>query len=156
LSRTVKEWIGKNDDSRPPPRVLLRIFERERGICHLSGRKIAAGEKWQADHKIAIINGGKNCESNLFPALIEPHKKKTKADVAEKSAVATRAKTHIGAGLEKQPIKSDPDALKSRERPKHEGREPVPGQPGIARRFGTLGDAASAVLAKITPRKDAV
>jgi 5-methylcytosine-specific restriction enzyme A len=151
MPRKVVEWVGKNDDSRPPPRVLLRIFERENGICHISGRKIAPGEKWQADHKIAIINGGKNCESNLFPALVGPHKEKTKADVAEKSAVAARAKSHIGVRRDKQEIKGDPHALKSRHRPAHEGRTSLPPRP----MFESLGDVAARVLAKITPRKDA-
>lgn len=29
MARAVDEWIGKTDDTRPPPRVLARIFERE-------------------------------------------------------------------------------------------------------------------------------
>ena len=96
MARSVKEWIGATDDAKVPPRVLLRIFERENGRCHISGRKIMPGEKWQADHKIALINGGENRESNLFPALVGPHKEKTRADVAEKSRVAERAKSHRG------------------------------------------------------------
>ncbi len=97
MSRSVKEWVGKTDDTKPPPRVLLRIFEREQGVCHISGRKIMPGEKWQADHKIALINGGENRESNLFPALVGPHATKTKEDVAEKAHVAALAKSHLGA-----------------------------------------------------------
>ena len=64
------------------------------------------GEKWQADHKIALINGGENRESNLFPALIGPHKEKTKADVAEKARIASMAKKHIGATTPTGTIKS--------------------------------------------------
>jgi 5-methylcytosine-specific restriction endonuclease McrA len=97
MSRAVKEWVGKTDDTPAPPRVRLRVFQRENGICHLSGRKIEAGEPWQLDHKIALINGGENRESNLFPALADKHKEKTKADVAEKAKVAATAKKHIGA-----------------------------------------------------------
>lgn len=126
MSRKTKEWIGRNDDAPIPPRVRLRIFERENGICHISLRKIAAGERWQADHKIALINGGEHRESNLFPALIGPHKEKTRADVAEKKAVAARAKSHAGIKEKKAPIKSDPAALKSDRRPKHEGRGSLP------------------------------
>jgi hypothetical protein len=29
--RAVKEWIGKSPDSRAPPRVRQRIWEREKG-----------------------------------------------------------------------------------------------------------------------------
>ena len=95
--RSVAEWVGKTSDTKPPPRVLVRIFEREGGICHISGRKIMPGEKWQADHKIALINGGENREGNLFPSLTAPHKEKTKADVAEKSKIAAIKGKHIGA-----------------------------------------------------------
>jgi 5-methylcytosine-specific restriction endonuclease McrA len=108
MSRSVAEWIGKSDDSRPPPRVLARIFQREGGVCHISRRKIMPGEKWQADHKIALINGGKNCESNLFPALVGPHKAKTKIDVAEKARIAAINGKHIGAIVPAGKIKSAP------------------------------------------------
>jgi 5-methylcytosine-specific restriction endonuclease McrA len=104
--RAVPEWIGKTPDTRPPPRVLARIFEREGGVCHISGRKIQPGERWQADHKIALVNGGENKESNLFPALIEPHKAKTRADVAEKKTIARKRAKHIGAIAPKAAIKS--------------------------------------------------
>lgn len=97
MPRAVAEWIGKTPDTRAPPRVKLRIFIREGGVCYLSGRVIQAGEPWEAEHKIAIINGGANRESNLFPALKDKHKVKTRADLAEKSRVADRAKSHIGA-----------------------------------------------------------
>lgn len=122
--RSVSEWIGKTDEAKVPARVLLRIFEREGGICHLSGRKIQPGEKWQADHKIALCNGGEHRESNLFPALVDKHKEKTKADVAEKSRVAGRAKTHvIGRPKPVRPIQSRGFSPSSKAR---EPRAPLP------------------------------
>lgn len=106
MTRSVPEWIGKTDDEKVPPRVRLRIFEREGGTCHLSGRKIMPGELWDLDHKIALANGGQHRESNLFPALRDKHKEKTKKDVAKKAEIyATRA-THIGAKRPKGQIKS--------------------------------------------------
>jgi 5-methylcytosine-specific restriction protein A len=96
MSRATKEWIGKTPDSKIPPRVRLRIFERHGGVCHLSGRKIAAGELWDCDHVIALINGGLHCESNLAPALRDKHREKTAADVAEKATVARKAKANLG------------------------------------------------------------
>ena len=96
MSRTVEEWIGKTDDSVPPPRVRLRVFEAHKGICHISGRKIMAGEKWELDHVVALINGGENRETNLAPALSFAHKIKTRADVAEKSKVARIRAKHLG------------------------------------------------------------
>lgn len=96
MARTVKEWWGKTDNTPAPPRVRLRIFIREDGVCKLSGRRILVGEPWQLDHEVAIINGGKNRESNLFPVLVDKHKEKTRDDVAEKSRVAALAKSNAG------------------------------------------------------------
>ena len=118
MVRAVPEWIGKTPDTKAPPRVSLRIWERENGMCHLSGRKIMPGEPWQLDHKIALINGGENRESNLFPALADKHKEKTRADVAEKSHVAERAKSHVIPKGKTGSIKSAP--FPRSEKPKHE------------------------------------
>jgi 5-methylcytosine-specific restriction enzyme A len=104
--RAVKEWRGKTPDTKVPPRVRLRIWERENGMCHLSGRKILAGEPWDLDHKIALANGGEHRESNLFPAIRDKHKEKTKADVAGKSKVAEIAKKHIGASKPQGKLRS--------------------------------------------------
>jgi 5-methylcytosine-specific restriction protein A len=72
------------------------VFEAHGGICYLSGRRIRAGEAWQLDHITALINGGEHAESNLAPALSEPHRIKTKADVREKAKVARIRKRHLG------------------------------------------------------------
>ena len=133
-ARSVREWVGKTPDTKPPPRVRLRIFQRENGMCHISGRKISPGEEWQADHKIALINGGENRESNLFPALVDKHAEKTKADMAEKSRIADLAKGHFGARRQAPPREPD-TSLQSRKRPKHEGRGPAIGAPQIARLY---------------------
>jgi len=96
LARVVAEWIGKTDDAKVPPRVRLRIFDRENGACWISGRKIMPGDLWDLDHKIALINGGEHRESNLFPALRDKHREKTKQDVAEKAATAKVRMKHLG------------------------------------------------------------
>lgn len=101
MSREVPEWIGKTDDTPVPPRVRLRIFETHGERCYLSGRKIMPGDKWETEHKIAIINGGQNRESNLGPALSAPHKIKTRADVAEKSKIARIRAKHLGIATRK-------------------------------------------------------
>lgn len=94
--RSVPEWIGKTPDTPAPARVRLRVFEAHGGICYLTERKIQAGEKWQVDHKLAIINGGENRESNLAPVLVEPHKEKTAKDVAQKAKDDRVRKKHLG------------------------------------------------------------
>ena len=134
--RSAVEWHGKTPDSKVPPRVRLRIWERENGMCHLSGRKILSGDAWDLDHKIAMANGGLHCEGNLFPALRDKHKEKTKADVAEKAKVAAVAKKHIGADRPAGNIKSAGFA-KSDKKPAIEERPAVDiGMTAIERRFG--------------------
>lgn len=102
MTRSVPEWIGKTDDAKIPPRVKLRIFEREGGICHLTGVKIQPGDEWDADHKIPLILGGEHRESNLFPALREAHRKKTKTEMAVKAKIAAVRKKHLGINSDKR------------------------------------------------------
>lgn len=97
MARAVPEWIGKTPDAKVPPRVRERIFLREGGRCHLSGRIIVPpGDLWDLDHKVALINGGENRESNLFPALRDKHRAKTAQDVAEKAVSARVRQKHLG------------------------------------------------------------
>lgn len=97
MSRVTELWIGKTDDSRPPPRVTLRVFLRFNGTCQCGcTRKIRPGEAWQLDHVDALINGGRNDESNLQPLLVEHHRNKTRADVAQKAATYRKRSKHIG------------------------------------------------------------
>ena len=96
MPRAVKEWIGKTPDAKIPDRVRARVFLRENGRCHLSGRKINAGEPWELDHKVPLILDGEHRKSNLFPALKDKHREKTKRDVAEKSVTARKRKAHLG------------------------------------------------------------
>lgn len=105
MSRTLPEWIGKNDDSAIPPRVRVRIFDRYEGRCQCGcNRKITAGESWDCEDTKAIINGGERRESNLKPWLSEHHKVKTKADVAEKSRNYRKRAKHIGVFAPRQKI----------------------------------------------------
>jgi 5-methylcytosine-specific restriction endonuclease McrA len=96
LVRTVDEWIGKTDDDKIPDRVRLRIFERHGGICHLSGRTIRPGDKWEIDHIIAIANGGEHRESNMAPVLAVAHREKTKSDRRIKAKIDRQRKRHLG------------------------------------------------------------
>ncbi len=106
MMRSVDEWIGKTDDERPPERVMLRVFDRDNGICHRSKRRIRTGELWELDHIKAICNGGQNRESNLAPILKSKHKEKTAEDVAEKSDTNRIRAKHLGLRRPKQKIQS--------------------------------------------------
>lgn len=94
--RSVPEWIGLSPDAKVPDRVRLRIFDAHGGVCHIAKRKIMGGELWDLDHIKALANGGEHRESNLAPALRDKHRAKTAEDVAEKAAVDTKRKKHLG------------------------------------------------------------
>lgn len=94
--RSTAEWIGKDDDARPPAYVRLRVFNKYDGVCYLSKRKILAGDTWDLEHILAICNGGENRESNMAPALTAPHKIKTKADREIKAKNDRVLKRHLG------------------------------------------------------------
>ena len=96
-ARALPEWIGRTPDTPVPPRVRVRVFDRYEGRCCCGcNRKIMAGEKWDCEDTIAIINGGERRESNLKPWLSEHHPKKTAQDVAEKSRVYRKRMKHLG------------------------------------------------------------
>ena len=94
--RTVPEWQGATPDAKIPPRVRMRVFLRHEGKCHITGRRIRAGEAWECDHVIALCNGGEHREGNLAPALSEPHRLKTADDVKQKAKVDRLRKRHLG------------------------------------------------------------
>lgn len=95
-ARSVAEWRGATPDSPVPARVRLRVFERYKGCCYLSGRKIRPGERWDLEHIIALSLGGEHAESNLAPALVAPHRIKTKADRRIKAKNDRVSKGHLG------------------------------------------------------------
>ena len=96
MSRSVPEWVGKTDDSAIPPRVRIRVFEAAEGKCQSCSRKIGPADKWQADHIVAVVNGGANSEDNLQCLCDWCHKAKTREDVAAKAKTAAIKAKHLG------------------------------------------------------------
>lgn len=96
MTRALPEWTGANPDTPIPPRVRVRIFERYHGACQGCLRKIAAGDKWDCDHIVALVNGGEHRETNLRILCAWCHKKKTAQDVAIKSKTAKVRAKHLG------------------------------------------------------------
>jgi 5-methylcytosine-specific restriction protein A len=94
--RSVPEWIGKTDDTPVPNRVKLRVFERYKGICHLTGRKILPGDDWDCDHIKSLKRGGENRESNLAPALRAKHIEKTAKENSEDAKTDRLRQKHLG------------------------------------------------------------
>lgn len=96
MARSVPEWIGKTDDTPIPDRVKLRVFERYHGRCYLSGIRLTPGT-WEIEHKIAIINGGENRESNLAPVSKgKVHREKTIEDLKIKTRSYKVRKRNVG------------------------------------------------------------
>lgn len=104
MPRSTEEWIAKHDDAPIPDRVRMRVWVRSGGRCHCCGRLILVGERWEADHVVALINGGEHRESNLRPILVEHHKSKTNDDVATKSYTYRIRKKHLGLRKAKRPM----------------------------------------------------
>jgi 5-methylcytosine-specific restriction protein A len=94
--RAIEEWIGKTPDSKPPPHVVDRIFLRAMGKCHITGRKIRAGEAWEVEHVIALRDEGENRESNMAPALTGAHRQKTAEENSERADVSRKRRNHTG------------------------------------------------------------
>jgi 5-methylcytosine-specific restriction protein A len=86
VPRSTKEWIGKNDDQDPPPRVKLRVKSRANDCCEVCGNRVRY--RAQIDHTIALCNGGENRESNLRFLCGPCHSIKTGSDVAAKAKTA--------------------------------------------------------------------
>lgn len=106
IGRAVKLWVGKTPDSKIPASVKLRIFKRENGVCHISGVKIEAGQKWEVEHKIPLSMGGRHAEDNLFPALAIKHKDKTAAEASVRAKADATAKRHLGLTAPTKKIQS--------------------------------------------------
>ena len=130
MARSVSEWIGKTDDSKAPPRVRQRAFDRDGGKCHLCSIVIKPIEGFELDHVVALINGGENRETNLAPAHKHCHLAKTRLDVAKKVKVAAIRQRFTGAKQPTGKLKSAgfPQSTKSTQRTeKAAGKLPVPG-----------------------------
>ncbi len=95
--RAVEEWIGKSADTPIPPKVKLRVLMRYERTYHWTGEKIRAGDAWDCDHVIALVNGGENRERNLAPIRKgRPHNEKTAEDRDEADKVRRIREKHYG------------------------------------------------------------
>lgn len=76
---------------------MLRIWEKCNGQCKgPCKRKLGPSDKWQGDHIVALINGGKNVESNYQVLCDWCHKDKTKQDIAIKAKIYAVKRKHVG------------------------------------------------------------
>lgn len=96
MARSVEAWQGRTDDTPVPPRVRLRVWDREEGLCHRCRRQIPVGDAWIIEHRNAIILGGANAEPNLCLTCSWCKPQKDAEDQAAKSKTADVRKKHLG------------------------------------------------------------
>src|SRR5690606_36503342 len=96
MARSVPAWVGRTDDSAVPPRVRLRVWDREEGRCHRCRRQIPADDAWIIEHRLAIILGGANAEQNLCLSCSWCKSAKDAEDVAAKAKTAAVRSKHLG------------------------------------------------------------
>lgn len=109
MARSLPEWRGKTPDTKAPPRVRQRVFDKAGGICHICSLPIKTGESWHLDHVIALIEGGENRESNLGPAHGHCNLAKANGEKTRKAKVQRTRGKHTGAIRPKQKIQSRND-----------------------------------------------
>ena len=102
MVRTVDEWIGRTDDSMPPPRVKDRIRERQGNLCALTGIELRPGVKVEYDHIVPLWLGGANTESNLQAVSSDAHKRKTAAEAKVRAKCNRTRKAHLGIKSKKK------------------------------------------------------
>ena len=95
-ARATDEWRGATPDTAIPPRVRLRVWDACGGRCAICDRKLRAPDKWDLDHKVALVNAGEHREGNLQVACAWCHREKTAEDVAEKARTAAIRRRHLG------------------------------------------------------------
>ncbi len=94
--RSVPMWIGATPDAKVPPHVRARIFDRHKGVCAISGRKIRPGEAWQLDHEKPLHLGGAHSELNLRPVLTTEHRVKSADEQRAKGKADRIRRKHLG------------------------------------------------------------
>lgn len=90
--------------SRRPAKQDMADWRYTCGFCHISGRKIMPGDKWDLDHLIPLHKGGEHRENNLAPAIAEAHRRKSAAERRDKAKADRTRKKHIGITRSKNPM----------------------------------------------------
>lgn len=102
--RSVDEWIGKTPETAIPPRVKDRLKLAAGNCCEKCRGPLSAQNPPEFDHRISLVNGGENRESNIQVLHRDCHRGKTKQDVAIKSKDARVRGKHFNTAPKKQKI----------------------------------------------------
>lgn len=98
-ARALEEWIGKDADTDIPPRVKVRIVDRQDNRCDECKRPFGARLKPEFDHRPALVNSGENRESKIVAVCEHCHADRTSGDVAEKSKTYKLRAKYLGIDL---------------------------------------------------------
>ena len=104
MSRTVKEWIGKTDDTAPSAACKRRILDRQDNKCAITGLPFTPKDPPKFDHIVPIWLKGKNRESNLQAIRGEPHEIKTSNEAKVRAKVNKVRSKHLGLKKTKRPL----------------------------------------------------
>lgn len=96
MSRALPEWIGRDDDTPIPPRVKDRVLEKQDHRCATCAAPFVGKVTPEFDHRLALINGGENRETNVQALCGLCHGPKTRRDVAQKAKDARVRQKHLG------------------------------------------------------------
>src|SRR3990167_8417019 len=97
-----REFIAPTKRRKMTRARRVSIFLAANGICHICGKQIRDGEKWDVSHVIPLNLGGADADDNMRPAHKRCHVEQTakdKADIAERN----RAVDTNYAGKPKRP-----------------------------------------------------
>lgn len=83
---------------RRSTRERANLFESHKGICHICGLPIQAGEKWEWSHPRPLALGGEDTVENAAPAHFKCHRALTaKEDIPRIAKAKRQHARHIGA-----------------------------------------------------------
>lgn len=136
MPRSVKEWIGKTDNTAIPPRVKQRVYDRDNGACHICKLAIKSGETWHADHVKALIEGGENRETNLAPTHAHCNLAKAAGEKTRKAKVQRMKEKNSGARKPKGSINSQSFAKTEKHRAIDKSAVPELPRPSLFRKAG--------------------
>lgn len=80
---------------------VAKIFLKANGICHLCGKQIRDGERWEISHPDALALGGSDDDADLRPAHERCHELQTKKDqaaIAKRNRIVTTGWTGAAQG----------------------------------------------------------
>lgn len=112
MARSVPEWVGKSDDAAIPPRVRVRVIDRQRPaageypVCPDCDQPIREGDGCEIDHAVPLIDGGQHAESNLRAVHARCHRLKTAREAKQRAEARQHQKRAYGLKAPKRPLRS--------------------------------------------------